>query len=618
MPEAAVVPIAGGNPPVDYAVAVWLGTPQEEIERGLREGWIRRPGVDLRAWTEERADAAIASPPAPGETADPDSSESTLLGSRERIEALLRRLDPGLEASTFADAWNEAGTDEVTRSRRFVDFLSRTLNVRQDEASDASSQLSALEQTTEGVRATARFVRLDGMTGRELERLAATEGGVRRALAEHSSWAFTGDRELVRLGDAAGRYDRFDPDSGEQLLSDAWLGDRARHAAWRSAAATGQPLEVAGDSWRFVDRAAGDAVSIQLEGKAGRPVHQVIFARDDGDRVTGDAGTDRIHGGRGDDILRGRAGDDLLEGDAGHDALHGGSGHDIVAGQQGDDELDGGAGDDRVEGGSGNDELSGGRGDDLLRGGTGMDSYRFERGDGADTIEDDGGIVIVDDVPIAGTMHREGEGWISADGRFHFMLESEGAGGSTLVIRESAAAAGGSEQATVRIAAWTSGSFGISLADADESDSGEDDSDPETNEGGRDEDEESARETGTASNDASSGARAALAQPPTPSNAPLLPPDLFEALPLVDTLTVAQALDEWSLPAPPDVGTAVQSTIGVTSADLGDALSEAAGDAESDGGTGSLVLDRWFEPSQPRLDDGGLKAPPDLVLRRMS
>ena len=47
MPETAVVPPADRNPPVDYAVAVWLGTPKEEIEKGLREGWIRRPGVEL-------------------------------------------------------------------------------------------------------------------------------------------------------------------------------------------------------------------------------------------------------------------------------------------------------------------------------------------------------------------------------------------------------------------------------------------------------------------------------------------------------------------------------------------------------------------------------------------
>ena len=210
------------------------------------------------------------------------------------------------------------------------------------------------------------------------------------------------------------------------LLSDAWLGDRARHAAWRNAEAAGRPLEVDGDGWRFIDRAAGDSVSVELEGTGDRPVNQVIFARDDGDRVNGGAVTDRIHGGRGDDILRGRGGDDLLEGGAGDDALQGGSGRDHIAGQQGDDELDGGAGDDRLEGGSGDDELSGDRGDDVLQGGAGVDTYRFEGGDGVDTIEDDGGVVIVDDVAIAGTMRSNGDGWISSDGRFHFAARRRG------------------------------------------------------------------------------------------------------------------------------------------------------------------------------------------------
>jgi RTX calcium-binding nonapeptide repeat (4 copies) len=490
--------------------------------------------------------------------------------------------------------------------------------VRQDDTSDSTAQLLALEQAADGLNTTARFVRLDGMTGRELERLAATQGGVRRALAEHSPWAFTGDRELARLGDRAGRYDRFDPDTGEPLLSDAWLGDRARHAAWRHAAAAGRPLEVAGDGWRFIDRAAGDAVSVELKGSEDRHVHQVIFARADGDRVTGGASTDRIHGGRGHDILRGRAGDDLLEGDAGNDALHGGSGQDVVAGQQGDDELDGGAGNDRLDGGSGDDELSGGRGDDRLRGGTGVDIYRFELGDGADTIEDDGGVVIVDDVSITGTMRSDGDRWISADGRFHFMLESEGEGGNTLVIREAAGAAEGLAQGTVRIASWTPGSFGITLADDAHAQASEDGPDSEHAPVSGDQRDEAAQGSDAEAGDTSGGTAAANTLPPAPSSASSLLPDVFEALSLVDTTAVAQALDEWSLPAPPDIGVAADSTIGVTSADVGDALAEAVGEAESDSGAGSVTLDPWFVPSAPPLSDGGPKSPPDLVMRRVS
>ena len=163
MPEAAVVPIADRNPPVDYAVAVWLGTPKEEIEKGLREGWIRRPGVDWRAWTEEREGVAsdgasvgtIASPPLPDTATDSPSSESPSPDTRTRIEALLRRLDPARQARTFADAWNEAGADDAMRTGRFIDFLGRALNAPQDVASELTTQLESLEQTAGAMHASA-------------------------------------------------------------------------------------------------------------------------------------------------------------------------------------------------------------------------------------------------------------------------------------------------------------------------------------------------------------------------------------------------------------------------------------------------------------------------------
>ena len=604
MPQASVDPRSERNPPVDYAVAVWLGTPKDEIERGLREGWIRRPGFDVTAMSDEPAD------------------DSTLPDVRARIAALLRRLDPALPSQTFDAAWHEAGSDEATRARCLADFLGRALNVRGESASDLAQRLASLERAAEGIDTGARFVRFDGMTGRELEQLAMTDGSVRGALAEHSPWALAGSRELNRLGDASGRYDRFDPDTGEQLLTDAWLGDRARHSAWRSAASSGRPLEVEGDGWRFVDRAAGDAVAIELRGLADRPVHQVIFARDDGDRVTGSAATDRIHGGAGDDLLRGRAGDDLLEGGAGSDALQGGSGRDLVAGQQGADELDGGAGDDRLEGGSGSDELVGGRGDDLLRGGSGLDSYRFEAGDGSDTIDDDGGVVIIDDVTIAGTMRRHGDGWVSADSRFEFALEDGGSNTRTLLIRAAEGAGEGDSRTTVRIANWTAGAFGISLADSDESDASEDEEDeqdedasgavipmpPRQGDSGGDEGEDAGADSGT---------DAALASLLPPPNASGRTTGLFEALPVVDLQAVSQALDAWSPPAPPDIDSVANGPVGITLADLGDALSESGGEADADGGTGPIALDAWFPALPARAIDLAPRSPPDSVFPRL-
>src|SRR5688572_14214021 len=413
------------NPPVDYVVAAWLGTPKEEIARGLREGWIRPPqGVDVRAWMEERGFAALGeaasesvpSPPSPDEIEGDEPRADEVPDARARLESLLRRIDPGLQAQTFSDAWNEAGADDESRAQRLAGFVAGELRISVDASAALTAQLGQLEDAAQNLAVDARFVRLAGHSGRALENLAAGDGGVRRALAEHSPWAIAGARELARLADPAGRYDRFDADTGELLLTDAWLGDRARHAAWRHAAVAGDPLGVDGDGWRFVDRAAGDDVSVTLEGSSGaRPMNQVIFARDGGDRISGGAGTDRMHGGHGDDMLRGRSGDDLVEGGAGDDVLQGGSGRDHIAGQQGDDELDGGNGNDRLDGGSGDDELSGDRGDDLLLGGSGNDVYRFESGDGVDTIDDAAGVVIFDDTSVAGTMARRGDGWVSAD-----------------------------------------------------------------------------------------------------------------------------------------------------------------------------------------------------------
>ena len=68
----------------------------------------------------------------------------------------------------------------------------------------------------------------------------------------------------------------------------------------------------------------------------------------------------------------GLAGDDRLYGKNLDDILHGGEGNDSLYGQSGDDIL------------------SGGPGNDYLEGGPGIDTYRFSRGDGADSISSAG------------------------------------------------------------------------------------------------------------------------------------------------------------------------------------------------------------------------------------
>lgn len=59
-----------------------------------------------------------------------------------------------------------------------------------------------------------------------------------------------------------------------------------------------------------------------------------------------------------------------------------------LVGGGGKDLLTGGGGKDELDGGGGQDTLVGGRGRDELTGGAGRDTFKFERGDGRDTITD--------------------------------------------------------------------------------------------------------------------------------------------------------------------------------------------------------------------------------------
>ncbi len=121
------------------------------------------------------------------------------------------------------------------------------------------------------------------------------------------------------------------------------------------------------------------------------------------DQLFGGDGTDQLVGDNGNDQLYGEAGNDMLVGDstlfpaqAGPDLLDGGDGNDVLQGGGGDDELEGGDGDDVIFGEFGNvlgapagdDDLHGGLGNDRLVGGGGLDTYRFNLGDGSDSIED--------------------------------------------------------------------------------------------------------------------------------------------------------------------------------------------------------------------------------------
>jgi len=66
-----------------------------------------------------------------------------------------------------------------------------------------------------------------------------------------------------------------------------------------------------------------------------------------------------------------------------------GATHTIATGNGHANVLTGNAGHNELHGLEGNDTLTGGAGDDELRGGTGSDTYRFARGDGQDTVQED-------------------------------------------------------------------------------------------------------------------------------------------------------------------------------------------------------------------------------------
>ncbi|CAG9166434.1 hypothetical protein LMG32289_01013 [Cupriavidus pampae] len=79
-----------------------------------------------------------------------------------------------------------------------------------------------------------------------------------------------------------------------------------------------------------------------------------------------------------------------MAGGAGADTIVGGELGDVLRGGSGNDQIAGGAGDDVLYGDDGADLLAGNQGNDVLYGGKGTDIYRLDRGNGLDTIFEDG------------------------------------------------------------------------------------------------------------------------------------------------------------------------------------------------------------------------------------
>ncbi|TYA74937.1 M10 family metallopeptidase C-terminal domain-containing protein [Seonamhaeicola marinus] len=102
-------------------------------------------------------------------------------------------------------------------------------------------------------------------------------------------------------------------------------------------------------------------------------------------------------GGTGDHYIIGNHNGNSLSAEAGNDTIEAGDGNDTLFGGSGNDFLDGGKDADIIVAGEGNDTLDGGDGDDVLFGVSGDNVFVLNGSFGEDTINDDGGIVLVDD-----------------------------------------------------------------------------------------------------------------------------------------------------------------------------------------------------------------------------
>ncbi|MEO6564400.1 MAG: hypothetical protein ABIO63_00045 [Casimicrobiaceae bacterium] len=412
--NVASVPTGQGLP-IPYLTAVWAGVPMDEILAGLAAGTILAPPGAPGGWRPPGAEAV-------GErTGDPSS---------------LQAEPPAAIAS-------------------------------------ASQQGDKHLHVTDDAAQRAQVIDLRGKTGTELAELAKTDIGYRYALEQMQPFARVGNRNLYAAVNADGHLDRFDPDTGEALLSDAWLADRGKFMAWRTAEIAGADTSLAGaQGWTFIDHGQvgtdGTPLVVNLQGTDTAVRHQVIFGNSATETLHGGTGTDRIYGGGGDDTLRGGAGADHLEGGDGNDVVLGGAGNDQLLGNRGADELDGGGGRDVLAGGSGDDVLAGGGGDDRLDGGIGRDVYEFDTGDGRDIVTDtDGrGEIVIDGIALSGSMARTGDVWTSADGRYAMHFAGDAGNTGTLTIRSTAAAASAADSITIE--AWTNGDLGIALDGLDD------------------------------------------------------------------------------------------------------------------------------------------------------
>ncbi|WP_430885365.1 calcium-binding protein [Fusibacter sp. JL216-2] len=140
------------------------------------------------------------------------------------------------------------------------------------------------------------------------------------------------------------------------------------------------------EALEFSDGTVWDKEKIESHPVEGTSGDDTYKGTNSNDHFNGLEGADTVYGYGGNDTLNGGVDEDTLYGYGGNDLLNGGADDDTLYGNDGNDILDGGTGSDTLYGGSGDDVLIGGSGNDHLEGHYGSDTYKFNLGDGMDTI----------------------------------------------------------------------------------------------------------------------------------------------------------------------------------------------------------------------------------------
>jgi Ca2+-binding RTX toxin-like protein len=315
---------------------------------------------------------------------DADALENTV----NVLHKLLLGTDPGLKPNTDPDLIAESygNLEERNKLHQKVAEINAAVQVLKNAGSQFQfRQLVSVNYTDYLAKA-----KLDNAEG-----LA-----YRYALSELNPFVLVGDSSLYDTHNAAGQLDLFDTVTGEGMLTETYLSDRAKMLSWKMKYDIGaldaddlmrgnKPYSEDWDSWTIQDDWDFVDYSTQVNGQPLRLTidgvdqllrttnHQIVFGSVAGESLTGGDLTDHLYGNVGDDILNGAEGGDYLEGNQGDDTLIGGDGNDMLFGNAGIDRLYGDSGYDRLEGG------------------VGEDTYHFGSDDGFDTVFDSDGLGVI-------------------------------------------------------------------------------------------------------------------------------------------------------------------------------------------------------------------------------